>query len=180
MTQPPPQEHDHVVIRRMRGDDWEAFARMRLRALKIAPGVFHASFEDECKNAEADWRRTLSNPRRAVFGLYSHHHLIGITGIEKGDWSELQPEHSAVLWGSWIEPEWRGKGFSNKLFEARLDWAESHPEIERLLVGVREDNTASIASVLRHGFHRLRHQPVKWHDGKTCDIIVFEKRLHGK
>lgn len=175
-----PEHAEHIAIRQLHAEDWDALARMRLRALKLAPGVFHGTLETESKQREEDWRRWLSKPQQAIFGLYHDNHLIGITGIEKGDWSESAPEHTAVLWGSWIEPEWRGKGYSKKLFEARLDWAGQRPEIERLLVGVREDNTASIASVLRNGFHLLRRQPEKWHDGQNADVLVFEKRLQRK
>lgn len=172
--------HDNVTIRQIRAEDWEPLSRMRLRALKLAPGVFYATFELESKKTEEDWRRWITKPKQAIFGLYHGNHLIGITGIEKGDWSNESPEHTAVLWGSWIEPEWRGRGFSKLLFEARLDWADSHPEIERLLVGVRADNTASEASILRHGFHLLRRQPEKWHDGQDEDVLIFEKRLKRK
>lgn len=169
--------HDDITIRLMHPDEWESFSRLRLRALKLAPGVFHGNFEAESKQGEEDWRRWLTKPGRAIFGLFNNNHLIGITGIEKGDWSGEAPEHSAVLWGSWIEPEWRGNGFSKLLFENRITWAEQHPEIERLLLGIREGNTVSEASALRHGFHLLRRQPETWPDGQSADVLIFERRL---
>ncbi len=57
---------------------------------------------------DEDWRDWLASEDMAIFILSADQTPIGMTGIVI-DKSDVNKE-SAILWGSWIAPEWRRKG----------------------------------------------------------------------
>jgi hypothetical protein len=41
---------------------------------------------------------------------------------------------TAILWGSWLEPQARGQGLSTCMYEKRIEWAKKHPTVEPVVV----------------------------------------------
>lgn len=74
-------------------------------------------------------------------------------------------KQTAMLWGSWLRPDLRGRGLSKLLYEARIGWAESHPTCTRIVVSHRESNIASKRANQRYGFRWIRCEEKRWSDG---------------
>jgi RimJ/RimL family protein N-acetyltransferase len=157
-------------VRKLEEKDWCAYSEIRLRALQTDPKVFGSNYERESKFTEAEWRSGLINPDSAVFAVFEDDRPVGMTGvaIDRDDPSRK----TALLWGSWLEPDARGKGISTLLYEARIEWARQQPSVERIVVSHRESNVASKFANQKLGFVSTHETEKVWNDGLT------EKEFH--
>ena len=170
-------------IRQLTADDWREFSRVRLKALQTDPLVFGSTYEKEAQFTEADWRSRLQPPAKdsAVFMLFAgdeegEETPIGITGVSV--FRDDPTGKTAILWGTWLEPDFRGKGLSKLMYRARLDWAKRHPNINRIIVSHRASNVASKYANQKHGFIFTRTHEKVWTDGATEDEVCYELYLN--
>ena len=149
-------------IRKLHEDDWGIFAEIRLRALLTDPSVFGSNYDTESKYTESDWRSRLKDRDTAIFAVFEKDKAVGMTGvvIDRNDPSRK----TALLWGSWIEPEMRNKGLSKLFYTARLDWAKEQPDLERVIVSHRRSNVASKIANQRFGFAETHTVEKVWND----------------
>lgn len=119
------QNNQHIPysIRQLVPADVEAYKAMRLEALQKEPGNFGNSYDMEAAYPEETWVMRLANPAVACFGLYHENTLIGITAIVVTDKEKPQ---EAYMTQSYIRKEHRGKGLSQLLYNARINWAKQH------------------------------------------------------
>ena len=157
-------------IRKLEEKDWRVFSEIRLRALQTDPGVFGSNHEQESKFTEAEWRSRLNDPDSAVFGVFDDDRPVGMTGVavDRDDPSRK----TALLWGSWLEPDAREKGISKLLYDARIGWARQQPGVVRIIVSHRESNVASKFANQKFGFVPTHVTNKVWNDGLT------EKEFH--
>jgi RimJ/RimL family protein N-acetyltransferase len=157
-------------IRQFTPDEWPLYKTVRLNALQSDPKVFGSSYALEEPRPDAEWRATLERGDMAVFGVFDHGRVIGMTGIviDKDDATV------AKLWGSWLEPAWRSRGVSEHMYRARIDWARGHATAKKIIVSHRASNTASQKANQKHGFVRTHAAPHEWRDGVNEDQIFYE------
>jgi RimJ/RimL family protein N-acetyltransferase len=162
-------------IKQITEDDWRVFSRIRLRALQTDPNVFGSNYEREAGQDEEVWKETLRSPTAAIFIIYADETPAGMTAIavDRND----PTGKTALLWGSWLAPEYRGKGLSKMMYDARLEWAKAQPTVERIIVSHRASNTASKHANQKHGFKFTHAQEKHWIDGKTEDEVFYELKL---
>lgn len=162
-----------ISIRQLTENDWREFSRVRLKALQTDPLVFGSSYEKESQFAEDDWRSRLrQSDDSAVFMLFTGETPIGITGVSV--FSDDPTGETAILWGSWLEADFRGKGLSELMYKARLDWAKRHPGVKRVIVSHRASNLASKYANQKHGFTFTRTHEKVWADGATEAEVCYE------
>ncbi len=164
-----------VALRRLTETDWPVLKAIRLRALQTDPGVFGSNHAAESQYGEDIWRSWLENPDSGIFALFNGGNVIGMTGIaiDKND----PLKRKAVLWGSWLEPAWRGKGLSVPMYEARIDWARRHESCETVIVSHRASNLSSRQANQKHGFVFTHAEDKIWPDGGREDNIYYELRV---
>jgi RimJ/RimL family protein N-acetyltransferase len=162
-------------IRQLTADDWRAFEQVRLKALETDPMVFGSSYAKESQFTETDWRSRLEADDSAVFMLFADETPIGITGVSV--FSDDPTGKTAILWGSWLEPQFRGKGLSELIYKARIDWAKARPTVERIIVSHRASNVSSKFANQKHGFTYTRTHEKVWTDGATEDEVCYELYL---
>jgi len=161
-----------ISIRQLLENDWETVCSIRLKALQSDSGVFSATYEDAAKRTDADWKAYLTGINTAVFSVFDDGQPIGMTGIsiERDD-----PTYkNAFLWGSWLEPAYRGKGISKLMYAARLKWARQHPTCEKIIVSHRESNIASKFANQKHGFAYTHTEERRWPDSKIENELFYE------
>ena len=132
---------DSIYTRPLETFEWEVFRDFRLRALQASPGVFSSSYQEEANTTPEEWQRTVRGPTHQVFGLFDREDLIGITAVFT--WRGDPSGETAVLAMSFIFPEYRGRGLSRLLYEARLGWIRSVGTFKRVVVSHRESNDVS-------------------------------------
>lgn len=165
----------NVSIRQLTGNDWRKFAQIRLKALEADPLVFGSNYEKESQFTEADWRSRLQANDSAVFMLFAGETPIGITGVSV--FRDDPTGKTAMLWGSWLEPDFRRKGLSALMYRTRIDWAKKRPTVERVIVSHRASNIASKYANQKHGFIFTRTHEKIWSDGAAEDEICYELKL---
>jgi RimJ/RimL family protein N-acetyltransferase len=158
-------------VRAFGPDEWARLREIRLRALAADPGVFSSTYERESAYGEEIWRERLAGG--GVFAVVDGAEVVGMTGI----YVTREDPAAAGLWGSWLDPRWRGRGLSAAMYEARLAWARARPELERVLVSHRASNEASARANRRHGFVFTHRAPRSWPDGAEEDEVCYELRL---
>ena len=83
-------------------------------------------------------------------------------------------------WGTFamgVRPGWRGCGVGDALLTCLLDWATSMPEIEKVTLAVRADNSRAIALYQKHGFvlSGCDREYLKMSDGSFVDDFRMER-----
>ncbi len=165
----------NISIRQLNEDNWGELSQVRLKALQTDPLVFGSTFERESEFTEVDWRERLQAKDSAVFMIYENKTPIGMTGVSV--FRDDPTNKTAILWGSWLEPDFRGKGLSNLMYQARINWAKNHPGIERIIVSHRASNLASKYANQKHGFVFTRTHQKVWADGTTEDEVCYELHI---
>lgn len=161
------------TIRQLLADDWQIFSSLRLQSLQECPGFFGSRYEDESKFNEKDWRRWLSYPDTAMFGLFEIKELVGVTGVR----NDSTADGTGFMIASYIIPAYRGKGLSDMLYRARIAWAKNYISWKKLTISHREDNIVSGRANQRHGFVFTQRKPKLWPDGKYIDELIYELDL---
>ena len=161
-----------MQIRALGPEDWEAFRDLRLIALKTDPTHFGSTYEREVEFDEETWRDRVSRQGKEMFGLYDGERMIGLTGIITDP--ELDEGHTAILVASFLLPEYRGRGLSAMLFEARFAWARAQQHITKILTYVRTSNTPSKRAIEGHGFTEINRFDRTWPDGTGGEQIDYE------
>lgn len=165
----------NISIRKLGENDWRLLKEIRLKALKSDPLVFGSNYEYESENTEADWRNRLQSADSAIFMLFAGETPIGMTGVSV--FRDDPTDRTAIFWGSWLKPDFRGKGLSKLMYEKRIEWAKAHPTVRRIIVSHRASNIASKYANQKHGFVFTRTHEKVWSDGVKEDEVCYELLL---
>lgn len=164
-----------ITIRALVPEDWEIFREIRLHAVTMHTGYFLSSVEETKQYPPEHWKQSLSGGDKQVFGLFSNGKLIGITGVFT--WKEDPTRKTGIMAMSFIEPEYRGRGYSSLFYKARLDFAKNHKPWTKLAVAHRDGNDASKHAILKHGFVYKGAEEITWPDGKKDLKHQYELNL---
>jgi GNAT superfamily N-acetyltransferase len=124
-----------ITTRPFEPTEWAVFRDFRLQALKASPGVFGESYEKAVTRSPQEWRDGIKAPTHQIFGLFDGERLIGIAGAVT--WREDPSGATALLVMSFILPEYRGRGLSSLLYEARMEWIRNQSKFKRVIVSHR-------------------------------------------
>lgn len=165
----------NVQINQLAENDWVKFKNIRLRALHTDSNVFGSNYERESNFAETDWRERLAAADNAIFLLSDGETPIGVTcvSVDRNDPSGK----TALLWGTWLAPEYRGRNLSNLMYRTRLEWAKRQPSVEKVIVSHRASNFASKFANKKHGFVQTHAVQKVWSDGEIEDEIFYELKV---
>jgi RimJ/RimL family protein N-acetyltransferase len=111
---------------------------------------------DEIEEDLGKEREWLEERRRRAYDLF----IIAVSDIHPGLVVGALHFHSfkwRILshhgdFGISVDSAWRGKGVGTELIRTLLDWAREHPTIEKVCLGVYEDNLGAIRLYERLGF----------------------------
>ncbi|MBK9152907.1 MAG: GNAT family N-acetyltransferase [Chloracidobacterium sp.] len=160
------------TIRKLEEDDWEIFRQVRLKALATDPLVFGSNYDREADQPVVQWQESLGDEAVAIFVLFARTLPMGITGVSV--YRDDPSNRTAILWGSWLEPEIRGKGLSKMFYKARINWAREHPTVARLIISHRASNLASRSANQKFGFSLTHVTEKVWNDGITEEEFHYE------
>jgi RimJ/RimL family protein N-acetyltransferase len=164
-----------IYIRPLDRSEWEVFKNFRLRALQSEPGVFALSYDSEASHSPEQWQDTVHGPSHQVFGLFDDERLVGITAAFA--WRDDPSGQTAILGMSFIAPAYRGRGLSQMLYDARLNWIRAHRQFKKIIVSHRESNEASRRAIERHGFTLSGHSSRTWPDGTAEEEFFYEMNI---
>jgi ribosomal protein S18 acetylase RimI-like enzyme len=159
-------------IRPLGAADAEAWRALRLQALKEEPRAFTASYEEAAATAPADFaRRMPSDGGPAVlFGLFVEGALEGSAGFSVQQGRKLG--HKGLLWGVYIRPDWRRRGFGRALVGRVISHARAH--VALLQAAVVADNISARRLYRSLGFepYGVERAAVRV-DGEDVDEVLL-------
>jgi ribosomal protein S18 acetylase RimI-like enzyme len=141
-----------ILIRMLDGGDAESFQALRLHGLRSAPEAFGSSFEEESDLDIASVRERLGARPNAVFGAFAHDRLVSVAGFAMN--TKLKQKHKGLLWGVYVNPDWRGHDLGKRLTQAVIDHARQH--VDTLHATVMAANASARALYLGLGFTVFR------------------------
>lgn len=152
---------------RIREDEWQRAASIRIRALEDSPEWFSGDLHVENARSERDWRALVEQCYWINF--LSDKEDVGMMTVEKAD-----PIRGTDCWvaGCWVVPRLRGRGITSKMVE-KLD------EISRIEgwstqgLGVWPDNVVAIRAYERAGFVKIGEpKPSRRKPGQLYQAMV--------
>ncbi len=164
-----------ICLRPLVPVDWEVFRALRLRALSMHPGFYSGTFADAETRPPEEWQEMLDGKGKKIFGLFDGSELIGITAVFTC--RDDPDRQTGVFAMSFIEPDYRGQGYADLYYKARVDFGVRHLPWARLSVSHRADNEPSRRAILRHGFRFIGEKEKDWPDGTMMDEFMYEMNL---
>ena len=134
-----------IQVRRLSGDDWEAFRALRLAALQDSPDAFGSTYEGERDLPETHWRaRTATTAAGFLDDVPA-----GLVGWFIAD----QEPDTLHMVSMWVAPDARRRGIGRALVAEVLHLAKEL-DVERVGLYVVTTNTDAAALYTQMGFKR--------------------------
>src|SRR5512141_1310040 len=162
-----------VLVREAKPADAIPFRELRLGALQDSPTAFSADYQKNLSHPFKHWVEMLTmQPEESTILLAIHEgKLIGMTGIVRGN--SPKTRHSAMIWGVYVKPEWRGMHIAEELIQSCLKWAKAR-KIVLAKLGVVSVNTSAIRCYERCGFKVYGTEPQAiFYEGKYYDELLM-------
>ncbi len=121
-----------IDVRPFVSDEWALCRTIRLEALREEPFVFGSTYAAEETRDEAYWRATAASDDCCVFGAFDGEAVIGCVGLATMR-DDLSGE-SAILWGTYVQKMFRGKGIAGLLYKVLITHALQRPQWKRIVV----------------------------------------------
>src|SRR6185437_4589389 len=161
-------KQDEFIVRQFGKDDWQIYKAIRLEALQKEAALFTSTYQRESVYEDEWWQFSMQNERIALFGLFYHDEVVGLTGILMDE----SDDSKATLIASYIRKEYRSKGLSELFYKARLDWAKKKG-CKQVAVSHRDTNIISRAANQRFGFKFSHSEAITWPDGTTGEKVNY-------
>ena len=163
-----------VHLRLLGPDDAERFQRLRLRGLQNTPEAFGTTYEEDLALPLAVVAERLQPARapagRAVVGAFLDGVLVGFAGCMQEP--KRKSRHKAVVWGTYVAPEARGRGVGRRLLERLIGEARGWDGVERLTLSVVERAHAARRLYAALGFEPFGREPDAFRQGAARDAAL--------
>ena len=165
-------------IRLLSAADTTAFRELRLEGLRLSPTAFGESEREFASSStESITQRIVGENNRAV-GLFVAGKLVGVAVLSRMRGEKCQ--HRGLIWGVYVQPQFRGRGFAREIMRAALAEVPSFhgPSLAHLSLKVARGNDAAFALYKGLGFEECGVEPeALLVDGNLVDEILMIFRL---
>lgn len=161
-------------------DEWEAFRDLRLLSLQDSPTAFLATYEDELQVPEEKWKKRIEGSLLSQVGemvvARNGTKLVGLVGVQYMQHAKMR--HVAHVWGTYVDPKYRGQGLGRKLVEEILRMAREHTGIKKIKIEVVPEQISAYELYKKMGFQMIgvSHGDL-FVDGTYYDEIMMEMML---
>jgi ribosomal protein S18 acetylase RimI-like enzyme len=158
-----------LTVRRLRGDDVEAYRAIRLEALEIAPPeAFASTLAREQAFSRENFIHRLESG--CALGAFVGDALVGIVGLVVA--AGEKERHKGTLVGMYVRESARGRGAGQALIEALL--AVAIEEVEQVNLVVSASNVAARRLYERCGFgaYGLEKRSLKYRGQYFDDVLM--------
>jgi RimJ/RimL family protein N-acetyltransferase len=163
------------VIRLLTVEDANLFQKIRLRAVKEEPTAFLESAEEVAQKSADAIERYFDNGW--IAGAFIDGSLVGTCGLFRHKGEKLK--HKGTIWGVYVAPEARGKGFARALITVLLEEA-ARAGIELVHLSTNIENPISTALYQSLGFEAWGvEKHIMKHEGRYIDDVMMIKFLNG-
>ncbi len=165
--------HGNVLLREAEPTDAIPFRELRLGALQDSPIAFSADYQKNLHQPDKYWEDmlTMQSDESTIFLAANEANLIGMTGVAPGN--SPKTRHAAVIWGVYVQPEWRGLHIAEELINSCLAWAKARAIVIARL-GVAANNKSAVRCYERCGFTIYGTEPrALFYEGNYYDFHLM-------
>lgn len=137
---------DQRTVRRLRKGDGKICRTIRLEALRHAPEAFGSTYEKEAERDVAQFENRVTT--ECIFGAFSAERIVGMAGFYQETGEKFS--HKGVLWGMYVNREFRNAGIGNELVSAVLSHAKG--VVDLVSLAVVTENASALALYTKMGF----------------------------
>ncbi len=147
----------------------------------IDEGKFSVTCSDEytfTEEQELEWiRQYAADPGKLLIVAEASQQIIGALFLESGARKRLA--HVATFHMS-VSNDWRSRGVGTVLLRSAIEWAQSHPVIEKLGLAVFSSNSQAIGLYRKMGFVEEGRRPreVKIGPDQYVDDVLMCQFVH--
>ncbi len=158
-----------MTVRRLRESEWEAWRRLRLRALEEDPAAFGSNLDYESTLPDEEWQQRAAalavSAERAMYVVEIDQHggLVASAGF-------VYEDAPPLLIGMWVAPEVRRRGLATGLLNAVIASCQANGDVI-LRLDVAVGNDAAQALYRRLGFVETGRLTV---DDRRPELIELE------
>jgi len=168
-----------ITVRPAQEADATSLRKLRLEALADSPEMFAADHDLTAAESDAHWAERIAEGLRSQNSVIciaeAAERLIGMTGLGRGHWPITQ--HSAVIWGVYVAPEFRGLHIAEALIEECIAWGRERG-VSIVKLGVITNNAPAIRCYLRCGFKVYGVDPwSNYYNGRYFDELLMAKAI---
>jgi ribosomal protein S18 acetylase RimI-like enzyme len=142
-----------IAIRPAIAADAVALRDLRLEALANHPIAFSADSERTKAEPAERWVERMRDNAATNAGVIcvasANDRLIGMTGLACEKWPKTR--HGGILWGVYVQEQWRGLGVAEGLLNECIAWGQAHGLVI-VKLGVATTNVPAICCYARCGF----------------------------
>ncbi len=172
--------NENIEIVKPAVSEWEAFKEVRLRSLKNSPTAFLATFEDEMQTPEEKWKARIEGSLKGEAGVTLIAKLqgkvVGLVGVQFMQHAKMR--HVAHIWGTYVDPDFRGLGIGRKLMDGILAAAKNRAGIKKIKIEVVPEQISAFELYKKLGFEviGISHGDL-FVEGNYYDEILMEMML---
>jgi ribosomal protein S18 acetylase RimI-like enzyme len=148
-------------IRQLTADDAAMFYPFRLLSLRESPHAFLRSYEEYSRetldNVAQRFRQQAVANIDFTLGAFEDDQLVGIVGFYREN--ALKVRHKGYLVSMYVRPEDRRRGVGRALLLAALERIRRLPDLDHVLLGVMETQTAAKCLYESLGFTVYGREP---------------------
>ena len=166
-----------IQVRKLTEPDAQAWAAIRLKALRDHPLAFGSSVPDTIQPLIDRFLETVSSPESSViFGAFQKDRLVGTTGINRNP--GLKERHKAFIWGVYVAPEARRSGIAEQLLRSAIQHARDWLGVEVIQLTVSEFALEAMRLYDKLGFEAWGIEPrALCFEGRYADEVHMVLRL---
>jgi ribosomal protein S18 acetylase RimI-like enzyme len=157
-----------LTVRRLKGDDVEAYRAIRLEGLENAPDDFASTLAQEQALSRGDFIHRLESG--CALGAFEGDALVAIVGLVVA--TGEKERHKGTLVGMYVRQSARGRGVGQALIAALL--AVATGQVEQVNLAVAENNIAARKLYERCGFNAygLEKRSLKYRERYFNDVLM--------
>jgi RimJ/RimL family protein N-acetyltransferase len=165
-----------IILRDASPQDAERYRDLRLFALQESPTAFGSDYETSLNHPMSHWEgRLKADENGLVVFAEQNTQLAGMTGISRRDSSKAK--HSAIIWGVYVRPEWRGLHIAGEMIESCCGWGDARG-VNIVKLAVVTTNTSAIRCYKRCGFTVYGTEPrAIFHENAYYDEFLMSRYL---
>jgi ribosomal protein S18 acetylase RimI-like enzyme len=163
-------------LRQLLPTDATAFKALRIFAMQESPKSFGSSVIEEQERSLTSIETMFSSPDHVRVGIFDDTQLVAIAGLARQ--TRVKTQHKADIFGVYVLPEYRGRGWSRQMMQAIIEYARQMPGLEVLLLTVTEGNSTALRLYSSLGFLTYGTEPDALRvDGKSVGETFMRLEL---